>query len=365
MVLGKETVKEHLAKKLKGAGFELLEESVAGLKKPQEKVTIAVKNEVENIVTGVLTGQTESSQMPPVEARTGMIAGEIQPYEDWTTEEKRAVALKVNEIEEPLVVVTKTETEETTNRLFVPEGEWDVLSSVEGTAPVLVEDAKVEEDAITQIVRMAVTAGELVENYAEGMEELSQSRALAPGEVWDWESWEVEEEPEPSEIEEEPEEVPATARGKLLTDRYLEGWKKALVGQGCVVNWIREGENHLSLSFDLAGGEVTGSYTWQYSFQYGIPDGPTYIVTKRQTVNLTGTYSGGKTGTFQGELAGSGTDTIRGGKNIDITVTCKTSGTWSADMTSSGQISGLLKYTLRYPEAVQTEELEFTASLVD
>ena len=364
MVLGKETVKEHLAKKLKGAGFELLEESVAGLKKPQEKVTIAVKNEVENIVTGVLTGQTESSQMPPVEARTGMIAGEIQPYEDWTTEEKRAVALKVNEIEEPLVVVTKTETEETTNRLFVPEGEWDVLSSVEGTAPVLVEDAKVEEDAITQIVRMAVTAGELVENYAEGMEELSQSRALAPGEVWDWESWEVEEEPEPSEIEEEPEEVPATARGKLLTDRYLEGWKKALVGQGCVVNWIREGENHLSLSFDLAGGEVTGSYTWQYSFQYGIPDGPTYIVTKRQTVNLTGTYSGGKTGTFQGELAGSGTDTIRGGKNIDITVTCKTSGTWSADMTSSGQISGLLKYTLRYPEAVQTEEFEFTASLV-
>lgn len=332
MVLGKETVKEHLVKKLKGSGFELLEESVAGPEKPQKKVTIAVKNEVEGIVTGVLTGQTGSSELPPVEARTGMVAGEIQPYDHWTREEKRAVALKVNEIEELLVVVTKTETEEATNRVLVPEGEWDVLSSIEGTVPVLIEDVKVEKDAITQIVRMAVTAGELVENYAEAMEKLSQSRALAPGEVLDWKSLDV---------EEEPEEIPVTARGKLLTDLVYEDWKEHTESTGGVLQWIREAENHIELSFDLAGGRVTGSYTWRASVFFTFPDGRTFEYIPNSVGELTGTYSGGEKGNFEGTL----TAYTPGVGTYD--------GTWSAEMDSSGQISG------------HVGTLEFTASLVD
>jgi len=171
--------------------------------------------------------------------------------------------------------------------------------------------------------------------------------------------------------EQEVEEVPVTARGKLLTDWQLQGLKKSLVGRGCPVYQIRDDKNYLSLSFDLDGDEVTGSYTWQYSFRYGIPvtDEPTSFtatnVTKRYTVNLTGTYSGGKTGTFQGKLAGSGTDRLSSGEDIHITTRYKISGTWSAQMTSNGQISGLLKYTVRYPKAAHREEFKFTASLVE
>jgi len=248
IVLGKETVKEYLKGKLPDTGFEILEESVTAPEEPEEKVTIAVKNEVEDIITGVLAGQ-------------------IQPYDDWTIEEKRAVAEKLNELEEPLMTAIKTETAETTSIILVPEGEWDVLSTIEETAPVLVENAEVEENFITQIVRMAVTAGELVENYSGAVEELDQSTALAPGEVWDWESWEeAGEEPEPTEIKEEPEEVPA----EVPEEEALEGIVH-LVGtisvnpepyiEGTATNTRSEGGGTIELFIDVAENSVTGKTT--------------------------------------------------------------------------------------------------------
>ncbi len=191
IALGKETVKEYLQGKLVDTGFEMLEESVTGSDMPQDKVTVVAKNEIQEAVTGVLGGQ-------------------IQPYDDWTMEEKRAVAEKLNKMEEPLMVVTQTDTTATSTKVLVPAGDWDVLSTNTETAPVLAENAEVKEGSITQIVRIAVAVSELVENYPSESEKLDQSVTLAPGEVWEGakqepEYTQVKEEPEPAEIAEEPE----------------------------------------------------------------------------------------------------------------------------------------------------------------
>jgi hypothetical protein len=183
IALGKETVKEYLQGKLVDTGFEMLEESVTDSDMPQDKVTVVAKNEIQEAVTGVLGGQ-------------------IKPYDDWTMEEKRAVAEKLNKMEEPLMVVTQTGTAATSTKVLVPAGEWDVLSTNTETAPVLAENAEVEEGSLTQIVRIAVAVSKLAEDHTSGTKDLDQSVTLAPGEVWEG----VEQKPEYTQVKEESKE---------------------------------------------------------------------------------------------------------------------------------------------------------------
>lgn len=158
-------------------------------------------------------------------------------------------------------------------------------------------------------------------------------------------------------IEEEEEKVPpieeeyvpeerlvgeVIAGGKLLPrPGFLESIK------------VKEYENYLELKFNLAGGEVTGSFRWRYG-RYGF-----FTFAELHTGNLTGTYSGGETGRFQGKLVGTITNTVNGEIRWED-YSGPISGSWVAEMDADGHISGHFEYL---NPAGEHKRLDFEATL--
>lgn len=192
IMLGKQTVKEYLKSKSLSTGLEVWRKAVdPEVEQGEEEVIIATNAKVEKTITGVLTGQIPSDILKPEDEKTGVIDGEIQPYDKWTKKEKRAVAQKLNtlEQEEPLMVIVKVKPQEKT-KIIVPEGEWEVLDVVEKTVPVVSKNVKIREDQITSIVNIIIRINELMDNPEETFRILEQCKIYQPGEKY------VPEEPE-------------------------------------------------------------------------------------------------------------------------------------------------------------------------
>lgn len=140
-----------------------------------------------------------------------------------------------------------------------------------------------------------------------------------------------------------------TVEGQLISTEAWENWKRSLESHSAVINWTKE-ENHLELTFDRAGDQVTGSLTWQAQANYtytdpdrfcGVSGSQTETYTILITGNLTGTYSGEGMHALQGMVTGSVADTANG---IFIR-SGSFDGTWSADIDANGQISGQVCYS--------------------
>jgi hypothetical protein len=159
-----------------------------------------------------------------------------------------------------------------------------------------------------------------------------------------------------------------TAIGRVLPrPDYLEINKEMQEEAGAIVNWINEEGNNLELKFNRTGGSVSGSFWWRHSMNFqwpqAGPDYPAQTLTSINIVDLTGTYSGGETGSFEGKVTGTVSGTING----KPTESCPSSldGTWSADMDANGHISGTIHYYVTYPGGSYEDWLDFEATLLE
>jgi hypothetical protein len=152
------------------------------------------------------------------------------------------------------------------------------------------------------------------------------------------------------------------ARGRLLPPpHFLEEWKRTQEQEGAFVYWTREDDNHLQLTFDPTGGPVNGSFKWQksmkFEFQPEEPNSRALTTVCLHLVDLTGSYSGGETGGFQGAVEGSFSHTYNGHES-----TGSLSGTWSAEMGANGHISGTIHYNVNFPAEDFEDWLDFEAA---
>jgi len=185
IMLDKETVTDYLKSKAISTGFEILHESVDPAEEPSSddmEVIIATTQEVQTAVYGVLAGEIESDELGRNDPRTGMIAGQIQPYDQWTVKEKRAVAAKLNEIEKKKTLMAMAKTTAGDARVNLPAGEYEVIDIVEGAVPVVNQEVKIDQGMITSIVNMFARIEELRNNPALVQEVLEKSQVYEPGE---------------------------------------------------------------------------------------------------------------------------------------------------------------------------------------
>jgi len=167
-----------------------------------------------------------------------------------------------------------------------------------------------------------------------------------------------------SEIQEELGKAPrpvggVIARGKLLPrPGFLESIRGGL--EDCIIYWVKEHENNLELSFDRAGGKVTGSFRWRYGHKEQYSGSPSLIITfdELHIGDLTGTYSGRETGIFQGKFTGTIANTVNG--EIKGDYSGPISGSWEAQMDAKGYISGYFKYL---SPSGKVQRLNFEATL--
>lgn len=143
---------------------------------------------------------------------------------------------------------------------------------------------------------------------------------------------------------------------------YLERFKREnnenSVSKNCIN--VSEIENHWEMSFDLSGGEVTGSYRWQIIDEYG--GSYPYTQTLLWQGNFSGNYSGGKRGKFEGNLKGSVHLDISGDQET-YTPDGTVNGTWTAEMKGDGKIQGSFEYVLSYPDGKRFQDsLDFRAA---
>jgi len=122
------------------------------------------------------------------------------------------------------------------------------------------------------------------------------------------------------------------AHGKIISPAGFYG-----------INKVTEYQNNFDLNFHLDGGEVTGSFNWNYGRREVDPP-LVFIETHRG--NLTGNYSGGEAGSFQGKFTGNITNMINGEIRGDYSGSV--SGTWTAEMITEQKIRGYLKF-LKHP----------------
>jgi hypothetical protein len=185
IMLDKETVAEYLKSKAINTGFEVLHESVDPAEAPSEEdseLIIATAQEVQTAIYGVLAGEIESDELSEDDPRTGMIAGQIQPYDQWTIKEKRAVAAKLNEIEKEKTLMTMAKTTSGEAQVTVPAGDYEVIDIVEGAVPVVNQEVKIDQGMLTSIVNMFARIEELRKNPVLVKEIFEESKVYEPGE---------------------------------------------------------------------------------------------------------------------------------------------------------------------------------------
>ena len=185
IMLDKETVAEYLKSKAINTGFEILHESVdpaESLEEDDAEVIIATAQEVQSAVYGILAGEIESDELAKDDPRTGMIAGQIQPYDQWTVKEKRAVAAKLNKLEAEKTLITMAKTTTNNTRINIPAGNYEVVDIVEDAVPVVNEEVRIDQGMITSIVNMFARIEELRKNPVLVQEVFEKSRVYEPGE---------------------------------------------------------------------------------------------------------------------------------------------------------------------------------------
>ena len=79
-------------------------------------------------------------------------------------------------------------------------------------------------------------------------------------------------------------------------------------------------------------------------FQPEVPSSRALTIVCLYLVDLTGIYSGGETGGFQGTVGGSYSRICNGQES-----TGSLRGTWSAEMGANEQISGTIHYNVNFP----------------
>lgn len=192
IMLGKQTVKDYLKSKAVDTGMEVWRKAVETEEKTEredeEEVIVATDNEVEETITGVLTGQIPSDILKPEDEKTGIAADQVQPYDKWTEEEKRAVAEKLNELEQEklLIAMVKIKGQDKT-KLIVPEGEWEVLDAAEKTVPVVNKNVRINKNELTSIVNMIIRINKLWDNFEETLKILDKCKIYEPSEEVKWE----------------------------------------------------------------------------------------------------------------------------------------------------------------------------------
>ncbi|MFA5128662.1 MAG: hypothetical protein WC445_01695 [Patescibacteria group bacterium] len=185
IMLDKETVIEYLKSKAINTGFEVLHESVDPAEVPSEgdtEIIIVTAQEVQTAIYGVLAGEIDSDELSEDDPRTGLIAGQIQPYDQWTIKEKRAVAEKLNEIEKNKTLMTVAKTTSGEAKVSVPAGDYEVIDIVENAVPVVNKEVKIDQGMITSIVNMFARIEELRKNPVLVKEIFEESKVYEPGE---------------------------------------------------------------------------------------------------------------------------------------------------------------------------------------
>jgi hypothetical protein len=173
-----------------------------------------------------------------------------------------------------------------------------------------------------------------------------------------------------SAADDRPQVKDATARGRIVPlPDYLENWGQTqeTAAPGVIIDWVKEDDNHVELKFDPSGGSVTGSFWWRYSmsfrYQDAEPESPSTTTFMLNVGDLTGTYSGGETGHFEGVVTGTITGFFNGYAGEDTIGVFE--GTWTAEMDADGHIVGQMHYTLTYPDNTYEDWLDFEATLVE
>jgi hypothetical protein len=172
-----------------------------------------------------------------------------------------------------------------------------------------------------------------------------------------------------STADDRPQLVDPIARGRMVRPSdYLEDWKqKQESSADTIVNWVKEDDNHVELKFDPTGGTVTGSFWFRhsmnFSWQNADPDHPTTTIIMLQIGDLTGTYSRGETGSFEGDVTGTRTGAFNG--HVSEVANCIIDGTWTAEMDADGHITGLLHYTVICGENTYEDWFDFEATLLE
>ncbi|MBU1146148.1 hypothetical protein KKD80_01190 [Patescibacteria group bacterium] len=186
IMLDKETVTEYLKSKAISTGFEILHESVdPAAESPSDddaEIIIATAQEVQIAIYGVLAGEIDSAELTKNDPRTGLIAGQIQPYDQWTVKEKRAVAEKLNELEKNKTLMTMAKTTTGSAQVSVSAGDYEVIDIVENAVPVVNKEVKIDQGMITSIVNMFARIEELRKNPVLVQEIFEKSQVYEPGE---------------------------------------------------------------------------------------------------------------------------------------------------------------------------------------